>query len=113
VAAENHLAYFVSDVIDQLDLPAMDEVYGREKRGQPPYDPRMTTKLLVYGYCVGVFSFRRIILLRGAVSQGSETEVAASSSASACASRSLIREQILFLLLHPVSSLPCACWHWL
>jgi|HubBroStandDraft_1064217.scaffolds.fasta_scaffold58414_2 hypothetical protein len=38
---ENHLAYLVSDVIDQLDLPAMDEVYGREKRGQPPYDPRM------------------------------------------------------------------------
>jgi transposase len=57
---ENHLAYFVSDVIDQLDLSAMDEVYGNEKRGQPPYDPRMMTKLLVYGYCVGVFSSRRI-----------------------------------------------------
>jgi len=57
---ENHLAYFVSDVIDNLDLSAMDEVYGSEKRGQPPYDPRMMTKLLVYGYCVGVFSSRRI-----------------------------------------------------
>jgi transposase len=57
---ENHLAYFVSDVIDQLDLSAMDEVYGNERRGQPPYDPRMMTKLLVYGYCVGVFSSRRI-----------------------------------------------------
>jgi hypothetical protein len=50
---ENHLAYVVSDVIDQLDLSAMDEVYGSEERGQPPYDPRMMTKLLVYGYCVG------------------------------------------------------------
>jgi transposase len=29
-------------------------------RGQPPYDPRMMTKVLVHGYCVGVFSSRRI-----------------------------------------------------
>lgn len=57
---ENHLAYFVSDVVDNLDLSAMDAVYGAEKRGQPPYDPLMMTKVLVYGYCVGVFSSRRI-----------------------------------------------------
>jgi hypothetical protein len=59
---ENHLIYFVSDVIDTVDLSAMDAVYGEEQRGQPPYDPRMMTKLLVYGYCVGVFSSRRIEL---------------------------------------------------
>ncbi len=57
---ENHLAYFVSDVVDHLDLSAIEAVYGAEKRGQPPYDPRMMTKLLVYAYCVGVFSSRRI-----------------------------------------------------
>jgi transposase len=57
---ENHLAYFVSDVVDQLDLAAMHAVYGEEQRGQPPYDPRMMTKLLVYGYCVGVISARKI-----------------------------------------------------
>src|SRR5215467_15631731 len=57
---ENHLVYFVSDVIDNLNLSALDAVYGEEQRGQPPYDPRMMTKLLVYGYCVGVFSSRRI-----------------------------------------------------
>src|SRR3989475_8509607 len=57
---EKHLAYFVSDVVDHLDLSAMDAVYGNEKRGQPPYDPVMMTKVLVYGYCVGVFSSRRI-----------------------------------------------------
>jgi transposase len=57
---ENHLVYFVSDVIDNLNLSAMDAVYGEEQRGQPPYDPRMMTKLLVYGYCVGVFSSRRL-----------------------------------------------------
>lgn len=38
----------------------MEAVYGDEKRGQPPYDPQMMTKVLVYGYCVGVFSSRRI-----------------------------------------------------
>jgi len=57
---EKHRAYFVSDVVDNLDLSAMDAVYGNEKRGQPPYDPWMMTKVLVYAYCVGVFSSRRI-----------------------------------------------------
>ena len=57
---ENHLVYFVSDVVDQLDLSAIYAVYEKEKRGQPPYDPRLMTKLLVYGYCTGVFSSRRI-----------------------------------------------------
>ncbi len=57
---ENHLAYCVSDVMDQLDLSAIESVYEEEDRGQPPYHPRMMTKILVYGYCVGVFSSRRI-----------------------------------------------------
>jgi transposase len=57
---EDHLAYFVSDVVDQLDLTPMHAVYGEEQRGQPPYDPRMMSKLLVYGYCVGVFSARKM-----------------------------------------------------
>jgi transposase len=57
---ENHLAYFVSDVVNALDLSALDAVYEKEMRGQPPYDPRLMTKLLVYGYCTGVFSSRRI-----------------------------------------------------
>jgi transposase len=57
---EDHLAYFVSDVVDQLDLSAIESVYEGEERGQPPYHPRMMTKILVYGYCVGVFSSRRI-----------------------------------------------------
>src|SRR6516225_3073633 len=57
---ENHLAYCVSDVVDQLDLAAIEAVYEEEDRGQPPYHPRMMTKILLYGYCVGVFSSRRI-----------------------------------------------------
>src|ERR1035438_3858493 len=57
---DNHLAYFVSDVVDQLDLSAIECVYEEEDRGQPPYHPRMMTKILLYGYCVGIFSSRRI-----------------------------------------------------
>jgi transposase len=57
---DDHLAYFVSDLIDQLDLSAISAVYEDEERGFPPYHPVMLTKVLVYGYCVGVFSSRRI-----------------------------------------------------
>ena len=57
---ENHLAYFVSDVVDQLELAAIHAVYEKDPRGQPPYDPRMMTKVLVYAYCVGVYSARKI-----------------------------------------------------
>jgi transposase len=57
---DDHLSYLVSDVVDQLDLSEIERVYEGEERGQPPYHPRMMTKILVYGYCVGVFSSRRI-----------------------------------------------------
>jgi transposase len=57
---EDHLAFFVSDLIDQVDLSAITTVYEDEERGYPPYHPVMLTKVLVYAYCVGVFSSRRI-----------------------------------------------------
>jgi transposase len=57
---EDHLAFFVSDLIDQLDLSAILTVYEDEERGYPPYHPVMLTKVLVYAYCVGVFSSRKI-----------------------------------------------------
>ena len=57
---ENHLSYFVGDVVDNLDLSAIESVYEREDRGYPPYHPVMMTKVLVYAYCVGVFSSRKI-----------------------------------------------------
>jgi transposase len=56
----DHLAYFVSDVVDQLDLSATASIYEEDDRGQLPYHPRMMTKILPYGYCVGVFSSRKI-----------------------------------------------------
>jgi transposase len=57
---EDHLAFFVSDLIDQLDLSAITTPYEAEERGYPPYHPVMLTKVLVYAYCVGVFSSRKI-----------------------------------------------------
>jgi transposase len=57
---EDHLAFFVSDLIDQLDLSAITTGYEDEERGYPPYHPVMLTKVLVYAYCVGVFSSRKI-----------------------------------------------------
>ena len=55
----DHLAYFISDVVDQLDLSEITVRY-REQRGGPPYHPRMMVKVLLYGYCTGVSSSRRI-----------------------------------------------------
>jgi len=56
----DHMAYFLSDVIDQLDISGIERVYEEELRGYPPYHPRMMLKLLIYGYCNGVRSSRKI-----------------------------------------------------
>ena len=57
---DDHLAYFISDVVDQLDLSEVSARYEGERRGGPPYHPRMMVMVLLYGYCVGVSSSRRI-----------------------------------------------------
>ena len=56
----DHLVYFISDVVDQLDLSVITARYEGEERGGPPYHPRMMVKVLLYGYCTGVASSRRI-----------------------------------------------------
>ena len=57
---EDHLAYFISDVVDQLDLSEITTRYEGERRGGPPYHPLMMVKVLLYAYCVGAPSSRRI-----------------------------------------------------
>lgn len=58
---QGHLAYFVLDLVDQLDLSAIeDAIQSKDARGQRPYSPRMMTALLLYAYSVGVFSSRKI-----------------------------------------------------
>lgn len=57
---EDHLAYFISDTIDALDLRALYERYEGDGRRNQPYHPAMLLKVLVYCYATGVFSSRRI-----------------------------------------------------
>ena len=57
---EDHPAYFISDIVDQPDLSEITARYGQERRGGPPYHPRMMVKALLYAYCVGAPSSRRI-----------------------------------------------------
>jgi len=56
----NHLGYFISDIVDHLDLSAIMTRYEDEERGYPPYHPRMMVKVLLYAYCIGVPSSRKI-----------------------------------------------------
>jgi transposase len=56
-----HLVFFVSDVVDSLDLSAiLCEYEKNELRGRPGYDPAMLTKLLLYGYTQGTTSSRKL-----------------------------------------------------
>jgi transposase len=56
-----HLAYFILELVDELDLGAIERaLLAKDARGERPYAPRMMVALLLYGYCIGVFSSRRI-----------------------------------------------------
>ncbi len=56
---EGHLARFISDMVDSMDLSEIEDAYT-EERGYPPYHPCMMLKLLLYGYCTGTYSSRKI-----------------------------------------------------
>ena len=58
---EDHLAWFILDVVSELDIsPVEKAIQRKDARGQRPYDPRMMVALLVYAYCTGVYSSRRM-----------------------------------------------------
>ncbi|MBU1469489.1 MAG: IS1182 family transposase [candidate division Zixibacteria bacterium] len=57
---EGDLAYFMMDVVSGLDLGAIYDDYNGSAGGQPPYDPEMMVSLLLYGYCVGIPSSRKL-----------------------------------------------------
>ena len=58
---EGHLAHFILDVMDVLDLSVIHDAYqAKDHRGPHAYDPRMLTALLLYGYSVGVYSSRKL-----------------------------------------------------
>jgi transposase len=56
-----HLALYVSDVVESLDLSGILRVYEEgDGRGRPPYHPALMVKLLIYGYCIGKMSSRKL-----------------------------------------------------
>jgi len=59
---EDHLANFINETVDVLDLSPILDDYDNSDGGQAPFHPVMMTKLLVYAYCVGIMSSRKIEL---------------------------------------------------
>ncbi len=59
---EGDLVFFLLDTVPRLDLQRFYAPYEKETRGAPPFDPAMMVCLLLYAYCVGVFSSRKIAL---------------------------------------------------
>ena len=57
---DNDLVYFILDAVIKLDISAITAKYEQEERGFPPYSPRMVVALLLYSYCCGVLSSRKI-----------------------------------------------------
>jgi transposase len=57
---EDHLAYFINDAVEAMDLDAFHARYEGDGRRRQPFDPRMMVKVLIYGYASGVFSSRKI-----------------------------------------------------
>jgi len=58
---EDHLARFVADVMNELDLSTIYASYERsDGRGLAAYHPVLMARLLLYGYCIGVTSSRKI-----------------------------------------------------
>lgn len=57
---EDHLAYFISETVDILDLKAFYAHYEGDGRRNSPFDPRMMVKVLLYGYATGTFSSRKM-----------------------------------------------------
>ena len=58
---EGHLAYFILDLLENLDLGEIERVLqAKDPRGERPFSPRMMTALWLYGYAVGVTSSRKL-----------------------------------------------------
>ena len=59
--AEDHQVYFLLDLVDELDLlQILGPAEAKDPRGEKRFDPRMMTMLLLYAYCVGIISSRKI-----------------------------------------------------
>src|SRR5919206_5056268 len=68
--SEGDMVFFVLDTVPKLDLSRFYTPYEDESRGAPPFDPAMMVCLLLYAYCVGVFSSRKIALGTSPLNRG-------------------------------------------
>jgi transposase len=57
---EGHLAYFIAETVDLMDLSAFFKHYEGDGRRNQPFHSRMMVKILLYGYATGVFSSRKL-----------------------------------------------------
>ncbi|MGB4893062.1 MAG: transposase, partial [Nitrospira sp.] len=57
---EDHLAYFLADVVEELNLQPILATYGGVTRGTAPYHPQLLVKVLLYAYAVGIPASRQI-----------------------------------------------------
>jgi transposase len=55
-----HLAWFLLDVVDQLDLQPFYRQHRDDGHGHPAYDPKTLLGVLLYGYCLGMRSSRQL-----------------------------------------------------
>ena len=59
VLSEDHLCYFIDEVVEKLDFSLLPD--RSTTAGRPEYDPRLKTKVLLYGYATGVYSSRKLM----------------------------------------------------
>ena len=57
---EDHLAWFIRDAVEELDIDRLVDSYRLSGKGELPYNPRMMLRVLIYAYATGVFSSRKI-----------------------------------------------------
>src|SRR5665811_2430555 len=57
---QGHLAYFINDTVDSLNLSAFHERYAKDGPRNQPFHPAMMVKVMVYAYATGIFSSRKI-----------------------------------------------------
>jgi DDE superfamily endonuclease len=71
---DGHLAWFILDVTDQVDLEPFYRAHRNDGHGHPAYDPKLLVGVLLYGYCLGVRSSRQLANCQLGVSVNAITE---------------------------------------
>ena len=56
----DHMVYFIENIVDTINIKPITRVYEEEERGYPPYHPKVMIGILIYGYCSGIMSSRKL-----------------------------------------------------